>query len=89
MTVFPLGETVLVKLVDKDDKKTKSGIIIPETSEMADEMLPLATVVAIGPDVKSAIGVGHTVLISKFGGAHAPDGTRILPLDQVLAICQK
>ncbi len=89
MMVLPLGETVLVKLDDKDDKKTESGIIIPATADMADEILPLAEIIAIGPDVKSAIEVGMTVLISKYAGAPAPGGARILPLDQVLAICQK
>ena len=88
MLVLPLGETVLIRLGDKEDKKTDSGIIIPDSAEMAEDILPIATVVAIGPDVKSAIEVGMKVLVSKYAGSPAPGGTRILPADQVLAICQ-
>lgn len=89
MQVIPLGQTVLVKLNNKKEKKTLGGIIIPDNSELATEDLPIAVIVAIGPDVRSIIEVGHTVLVSKYAGAQAPDGMRIIPVDQVLAVCSK
>ena len=88
MIVIPLGETVLIKLVDKKEDKTESGIIITGT-EVADDQLPMAEIIAIGPDCRSAIEVGQTVLVSKYAGSPAPGDTRILPIDQVLAICHE
>jgi len=88
MKVLPLGETVLIKLLEQAEKTTDSGIIVTGT-EVAKEDLPLAEVLAIGPDVRSALEVGMTVLVSKYAGSPAPGGGRIIPNDQVLAICQK
>ncbi len=85
MKVLPLGETVLIKLIETE-AKTESGIIISGT-EVAKEELPMAEVLAIGPDCQSPIEVGQTVLVSKYAGSPAPGGNRILPLDQVLAVC--
>lgn len=87
MKILPLGETVLIKLIEQE-AKTDSGIIITGTG-VADDLLPLAEVLAIGPDVQSALEVGNTVLVSKYAGSPAPGGGRIIPNDQVLAICHE
>ncbi len=87
MLVLPLGETVLIKLLEQVDKKTDSGIIITGT-EVAKEELPMAEVMALGNNCMTPIEVGDKVLVSKYAGSPAPDNQRILPLDQVLAICK-
>ena len=71
--IIPLGDRVLVKAVTKDDKKTASGIIIPDTVDK--EKPDLGTVVAVGSGrvtdsgetIPMRVKVGDTVLFSKYG----------------------
>ena len=71
--IIPLGDRVLVKAATKDDKKTASGIIIPDTVDK--EKPDLGTVVAVGSGrvtdsgetIPMRVKVGDTVLFSKYG----------------------
>jgi len=45
--VTPLGDNVLVK-VKKQEKKTKSGLVLPDTAD--DEKPQIGEVVAVGDD---------------------------------------
>jgi len=65
MTIKPLGDRVLLKVVEAETK-TASGLYIPETAQ---EKTQTATVVAIGDD-KDLITVkeGDKVMYDKYAG---------------------
>jgi chaperonin GroES len=63
MRFRPLGERVLVKR--KEEKATKTGILIPETTKEK----PLeGTVVAVGEEVTN-VNVGDSILFGKYSGS--------------------
>jgi chaperonin GroES len=63
MNFQPLGDRVLVKRVEEENK-TASGIIIPDNAK---EKPLKAEVIAIGEYVKS-IAIGDIVVFGKYGG---------------------
>ena len=78
--IIPLGDKVLVKPMSGDEgKKTKSGIIIPETIDK--EKPEQGKVIAVGQGrmndegklLPMKVKVGDTVLFSKYG----PDEVKI------------
>ena len=71
MTIRPLGDKVVIKMVEVEET-TKSGIVLPGTAK---EKPQYAEVVAVGPggmvdgkDVKMEVKVGDKVLLSKYAG---------------------
>ena len=70
--IIPLGDRVLVKPAEKE-KKTKSGIIIPDTVDK--ERPEIGKVVAVGAGkvtdegkvIPLKVKAGDTVLFSKYG----------------------
>lgn len=69
----PLGDKVLVKPAAIEDKKSASGIIIPDTAQK--EKPEQGKVVAVGPGkpgddnelIPVGVKVGDTVMFSKYG----------------------
>ncbi|VVM04948.1 10 kDa chaperonin [Methylacidimicrobium cyclopophantes] len=90
--IRPLGDRVLVKLIEEQETK-KGGIIIPDTAK---EKPQEATVVAVGPGrleegkrIPIELKKGDRILISKYGGTEVKiDGEsyQILREDDVLAV---
>jgi chaperonin GroES len=94
--IMPLGDRVVVKPFTEQEKKTKSGILIPET--VSKERPEQGKVVAVGEGrwnedgdarVKMSVKIGDTVLFSKYG----PDEVKIdgeeyyvLREDSILAV---
>ena len=71
MTLKPLGDKVVVKFVEAEEK-TKGGIIL---SSAAQEEPQIAEIVSVGPggvvdgkEVKMEVKVGDKVLISQYAG---------------------
>ena len=67
MNIKPLGERVVIKMVEMEET-TKSGIIL---TAAAKEKPQVAEVVAVGPgtkDVTMELSVGDKVVISKYAG---------------------
>jgi len=97
MAFRPLGDRVLVKRVE-EEQKTKGGIIIPDTAK---EKPQQGTVLAVGPGRWSDdegehfpldIKVGDTVLYSKYGGTEVKFGGEeylVLSARDILAIINK
>lgn len=92
--ISPLGDRVVVQPIDKQEKVSASGIIIPDT---ADKEKPMkGKVVAVGPGkydedtlVPMQVKVGQTVLFSKYGYDEVKvEGVEyyILSESQVLAV---
>lgn len=77
--IIPLGDRILVKPFTKEDKKTKSGIIIPET--VSKEKPEQGKVIAVGAGrtnddgkaIPVKVKVGDMVIFSKYG----PDEIKI------------
>ena len=57
-----LGKKIIVKVIEQE-KKTKSGLIIPDTVRKEDEIV--AEVVSVGEEV-TTVKIGDKVLCSKY-----------------------
>ena len=86
MTIKPLGDRVVVKMVEAEET-TKSGIIL---AGAAKEKPQVAQIVAVGPggvvdgkEVKMEVKVDDKVLISKY------DGTEVKIDDQEYTIVRQ
>ncbi len=94
MTIKPLADRVVIKMVEAEEK-TKSGIIL---AAAAQEKPEIAEVVAVGPggivdgnEVKMTLKIGDKVLISKYAGTEVKvDGVEysIVRQSDVLAIVE-
>jgi chaperonin GroES len=82
----PLNEHVLLDISDeKEEQKTASGIIIPESVK---EKKKVAKVVAVSSIENSAVSVGDSVLYKEFSGTEAEiEGKKFLliPYADILA----
>ena len=90
MSIRPLGDRVLVKRLDAEEK-TQSGIILPGSAQEKPQM---AEGIAVGPgteEVKMEVKAGDRVIFSKYGGNEIKmDGEEFLLLSQrdVLAVVE-
>lgn len=74
MKIQPLGDRVVVKVVEVQEEKTKSGLYVPDTAK---EKPQEAEVLAVGPGALNDKGeripvdlkVGDKVIFSKYGGS--------------------
>ena len=64
MTIKPLGDRVLVK-VEEADQKTAGGIYIPDTAQ---EKTQNGVVLAIGDDEEIAVKVDDKIIYDKYAG---------------------
>lgn len=94
MTIKPLGDRVVIKMLE-EEQKTAGGIILTGTAK---EKPQFASVVAVGPggvvdgkEVKMELNVNDKVLINKYAGTEVKvDGQEYIILRQsdVLAIVE-
>ena len=94
MTLKPLADRVVVKLVEAEEK-TKSGLILTAASQ---EKPQVAEVVAVGPgglvdgkEVKMIVKVGDRVITSKYSGTEVKcDGQEynIVRQSDILAVIE-
>jgi len=89
MKVKPLKDRVLIQPV-KEPKKTKGGILIPESAK---EKPQQAIVVEVGDDKKNiTVKKGDRVIYEKFGGTEIDiDGEPhiIIKMNEILAVIKK
>ena len=96
INIKPLGDRVLVEAVENKEEM-KGGIYIPDSAK---EKPQEAKVVAVGPGKKDengklipvVVGVGATVLTSKYGGTEIKIDDKeykILNASDILAIVEK
>ena len=71
MNIKPLGDRVVIKMVESEET-TKSGIVIPDSAKEKPQM---AEVLAVGPgglvdgkEVKMEVKVGDRIIYSKYSG---------------------
>lgn len=94
MTIKPLADRVVLKLVPAEEK-TKSGIILTASAQ---EKPQISEVVAVGPgglvdgnEVKMLVNVGDKVITSKYSGTEIKaDGVEYVIVKQsdILAIVE-
>lgn len=94
MNIRPLGDRVLIKRVEAEDK-TKSGIILPG---QAKEQPQIAEVIAVGPgtivdgkEIKMEVSVGDKIIFAKYSGTEIKvDGEEYTILEQskILAVVE-
>jgi chaperonin GroES len=95
MTIKPLADRVLVKMLEAEDT-TKSGIILTNSAK---EKPQVAEIIAVGPGgtdsegkkIEMTVSVGQKVLMSKYGGTQVKvDGEEytIVKQDDILAIVE-
>ena len=93
MNIKPLGERVVIKVLESEEK-TKSGIFLPDTAK---EKPQLGKIVAIGPGktfengqkVALEVKVGDKVLFAKYAGTEVKlDGEEytVLKENDILAV---
>lgn len=86
--VRPLGENVLVK-PEKQDKKTKTGIFLPETASA--ERPQEGKVIAIGESKEIKVKKNQTVIFRQFSGTEVKiDGEDYLIIknEDILAVVE-
>jgi chaperonin GroES len=89
----PLGDRVLVKLLEGQDK-TEGGIIIPDNAK---EKAQTGSVIAIGAGRKDANGnsipleikTGDVIYFGKYTGTQAGEDYLIIREDEILGIVEK
>jgi len=73
LKIQPLGDRLVVKVVEVAEEKTKSGLYVPDTAK---EKPQEAEVIAVGPGalndkgerIPMDVAVGDKVIFSKYGG---------------------
>jgi chaperonin GroES len=84
-TIQPLGENILVKVL-QEDTKTKSGIVLPEN---ASQVKPQeGKIIAMGSDKKIKLKPGQKVIFAKYSGTEIKIGGEeylILKNEDILA----
>ena len=93
MNLRPLGDRVVIKKVEAEEK-TKSGIILPDSAK---EQPQMAEVLAIGSDIsndekrKEQIKLGDRVIFSQYAGTEIKlegEEVTILKLSDILAVVE-
>lgn len=88
MKIQPLGDKLVIKVVEVQEEKTKSGLYVPDTAK---EKPQEGEVLAVGPgarDEKGAriamdIAVGDKIIFSKYAGTEIKvDGEEYLILSE-------
>ena len=85
--IQPLGQRVLVKRVDEEEKSA-GGIIIPDTAKEKPQEAEVVSLGTGGKDddgnpIEFSVAVGDTVLISKYGGTDVKvDGEDLLIINE-------
>lgn len=86
MALQPLGNRVVVQIIEPQEETTKGGIVIPESAK---EKPQQAEVIAVGPGkrsdgelVKPEVEVGDRVVFGKYSGTEVGyEGEDYLVLD--------
>lgn len=89
MKVKPLGNRILVKKIEEEERRTPGGIVLPES--VKDEKAVKGEVVALGTAEKFEMKVGDTVLISAYSGTELRIGEQkhmLVKTTDVLAVVQ-
>jgi len=97
MALKPLGDRVVVKVIEEEEQRTAGGIVLPDTAK---EKPQKGEVIAVGSGklldngerVPLEVKVGDHIIFAKYGGTEVKlNGTEYLILREsdILAIVEK
>ncbi len=93
MNLRPLNERVAIKQIEPEEKKTDSGIVLPDTAKK--EKPQQGEVIAVGKGCADseleAVEVGDIVVFDKFAGTNVKlneEEIIVLSLEDVLAVIE-
>ncbi|HHE48560.1 MAG TPA: co-chaperone GroES [Candidatus Acetothermia bacterium] len=90
MKVKPLGNRVLVKKIEEEERRTPGGIVLPES--VKDEKAVRGEVVALGTADKFDVKEGDKVLISAYAGTEIAIGEEkflLVKSNDILAVIEE
>jgi len=90
MKIQPLGNRVLLKLGESEEKKSPGGIVLPDGAK--NEKALQGEVLAVGKDEKIEVKKGDVVLVPRYGGTEFErDQERLLIVkaSEILAVVKK
>ncbi|HIE48304.1 TPA: co-chaperone GroES [Candidatus Bipolaricaulota bacterium] len=90
MKVKPLGNRVLVKKIEEEERRTPGGIVLPES--VKDEKAVRGEVVALGTADKFDVKEGDKVLISAYAGTEIRMGEEkylLVKSNDILAVIEE
>jgi chaperonin GroES len=90
MKVKPLGNRVLVKKIEQEERRTPGGIVLPES--VKDEKAIRGQVVALGTADKFDVKEGDKVLISAYAGTEIRMGEEkylLVKSNDILAVIEE
>lgn len=90
MKVQPLGNRVLLKLVESEEKKSPGGIVLPDSAK--NEKALQGKVLAVGSDEKIEVKKGDVVLVPRYGGTDLErdrEKVLIVKATDILAVVKK
>lgn len=90
MKVKPLGNRVLLKLVEVVEKKSLGGIVLPDSAK--NEKALQGEVLAVGTDDKIEVKKGDVVLVPRYGGTELEreqEKLLIVKATDILAVVKK
>ena len=89
MKIKPLGNRILAKKIEEEERKSPGGIVIPESAKS--DKVVRAKVIALGTDEKFEVKKGDEIIVSGFAGTEIELGKEKLLLVQkkdVLAVVE-
>ena len=90
MKVKPLGNRVLAKKIEEEERRTPGGIVLPES--VKDEKAIRGEVVALGTADKFDVKEGDKVLISAYAGTEIRMGEEqylLVKSNDILAVIEE
>ena len=89
MKIKPLGNRILAKKIEEEERKSPGGIVIPESAKS--DKVVRAKVMALGTDEKFEVKKGDEIIVSSFAGTEIELGEEKLLLLQkkdILAVIE-
>ncbi len=90
MKIKPLGNRVLIRKIEQEERKTPGGIVLPES--VKDEKAIRGEVVAVGTAEKIEVKEGDKVLVSAYAGTEVRMGEEkylLVKTTDILAIIEE
>lgn len=90
MNVKPLGNRVLVRVIEEEERRTPGGIVLPES--VKEEKVVRGEVKAVGTAEKFDVKTGDKVLMSAYAGTEIRIGEEkhlLVKTTDVLAVIEE
>lgn len=72
MKIKPLGNRILAKKIEEEERKTPGGIVLPESAKS--EKVVRAKVLDVGTNEKIEVKKGDEIIVSSFAGTEVEVG---------------